>query len=45
MPSLWDQLYDAEILLRRAEQDGDTAAVDALHKRIEQLESQLQPRG
>ena len=45
MPSLWDQLYDAEILLRKAEQDGDTAGADILHKRIEQLESQLQPRG
>ena len=42
MPSLWDQLYDAEILLRKAEQDGDTDGAELLHQRIGHIEAQLQ---
>lgn len=41
MPSLWDQLYDAQILLRKAEQDVDADGVEQLHQRIARIESQL----
>ncbi|WP_192378658.1 hypothetical protein [Rhodococcus rhodochrous] len=44
MPSLWDQLFDAQILLRIAEQDGDDSGVEMLHQRIAHLESQIGDR-
>ncbi len=41
MPSLWDQLFEAQVLLRKAEQAGDEAGVEQLHQRIGRIESQL----
>lgn len=41
MADLWDQLYDAEVLLRKAEQDGDTDGAEILHQRIARIEAQI----
>lgn len=45
MPNLWDQLFDAEVLLRKAEQEGDAAGVEILHERIARLRAQIDRRG
>ncbi|BDB58968.1 MULTISPECIES: hypothetical protein [Rhodococcus] len=44
MPSPWDQLFDAQVLLRIAEQDGDNSGVAMLHQRITHLESRIGAR-
>lgn len=45
MPDLFDQLYDAQVLLRNAERDGDDAGAEILSQRIEYLERQIEARG
>lgn len=45
MQSLWDQLYEAEALLARAEQDGNTTGADILRQRIAHIETHLHSTG
>lgn len=44
MPSLLDQLFDTQALLRKAEEAGDDAGAEILHQRIAHLEAQIHDR-